>query len=170
MKNRVTEFPHRYRDKTTGELLNLEPEPGRVTEEGTPICKGTLLSSQTEKMLGMQDATPDMALQRITALLLSAMIGTNDSDEENGKTREIEIGTFKNAGSGWNTYTFRKPFSTTPILFLQPQQRQNVQEWCVIAINAVAPDRFVYMAKSIESYVTNIDFPINYLAIGGAEQ
>lgn len=170
MKDEVVEFPHRYRDKTTGQIIDLIREPGEVTEEGTPICRGTLLSDQTEKMLGIEtEATPDMALQRITALLLSAMIGTNDSDAEKGKMREIEIGTLKNAGSGWNTYAFRKPFSTTPILFLQPQQRQDVQEWCVIAINAVAPDRFVYMAKSINDHVTTIDFPINYLAIGGIE-
>lgn len=140
-----------------------------MTEEGTPICRGTLLSGQTEKMLGMKDATPDMALQRIAALLLSAMIDTNDSDAEKDEAREIEMGTFKNAGGGWNTYVFRKPFSTTPILFLQPQQRPDVREWCVIAINAVTPDRFVYMAESIDGHVTGIDFPINYLAIGGGK-
>lgn len=154
MKDRVVEFPHGYRDAITGQHLNLEPEPGKVIEEGTPICRGTLLSGQTEKMLGLEDATPDMALQQITALLLSGLLTQNEE-------REIEAGTFKNTGSGWNTYQFKKPFSTIPTVFLQIQKGSREAY-----ISQITPEKFIYSVYPS----TDGKELLGYLAVGGAEQ
>ena len=50
MKDRSVEFPQRYRlTKVTGtdDIYDLIPAPGEITEEGTLINKGTLLSDDT---------------------------------------------------------------------------------------------------------------------------
>lgn len=63
MKNRIVEHPNRYRLKPVeGEngVYDLEPEPGGVTEVGTPINKATLLSDETAALYGGAE-TPNEA-------------------------------------------------------------------------------------------------------------
>ena len=63
MKDRVVEFPGRYRDKISGQLLDLVSEQGTIEEPGTPICKETLLTDQTAMMYELDlDSTVNDAL------------------------------------------------------------------------------------------------------------
>lgn len=65
MKDRIVEHPGRYRlVPIPGQdgVFDLEPVPGSVTEVGTPICKNTLLSDETEEQFGLSNATVDDAL------------------------------------------------------------------------------------------------------------
>lgn len=123
-----------------------------------PICKGTLLSGQTEKMLGMEDATPDMALQQIMAFALETMLNSTPEKSTEESQREIETGTFKNAGYGWNTYTFKKPFAVDPVVLTQPKQ-----ENYTVNIKSVTREKFIYLvAPSTSSAIL-----VGYLAVGG---
>ena len=62
MKDRVVEFPGRYRDKISGQILELVPEPGEITAVGTPISKATLLTDETASLYGLgADGTPNDA-------------------------------------------------------------------------------------------------------------
>lgn len=38
-KNRIVQYPNRYRDKISGQIFDFEPFPGTVTEQGTSINK-----------------------------------------------------------------------------------------------------------------------------------
>lgn len=38
-KNRIVQYPNRYRDKISGQVFDFEPYPGTVTEQGTLINK-----------------------------------------------------------------------------------------------------------------------------------
>lgn len=62
MRDRIVQYPNRYRNKNTGQILDLVPEPGVVTEPGTPINKATLLSDVTAQMYNKAD-TVSKALQ-----------------------------------------------------------------------------------------------------------
>lgn len=157
MKDRVTEYPHRYRDAFTGQLFNLIPEPGRIAEEGTPICKGTLLSDRTEKMLGMEDTTLDMALQQVIVLLLSGFL-------RGGDEKEMESGSFTDGASGWGTHTFKHPFTSKPVVVAQAQP-----ENLLIDIRGVTREKFLYWVKNYSNNQSASHWTVNYIAIGGAD-
>lgn len=73
MKDRIVEYPNRYAIiPREGGLYDLEPRPGAVIEEGTPLNKATLLSDSTAAELGIKinnipdpNATVDQALNAI---------------------------------------------------------------------------------------------------------
>lgn len=81
MKDRIVEHPNRYSlepvDAAEG-VVDLIPFPGYVTEPGTPLNKGTLLSDETAAALGLAgDPTVDEALNAIGgALALGVQIAT----------------------------------------------------------------------------------------------
>ena len=73
MKDRIVEHPNRYSlepvDAAEG-VVDLIPFPGYVTEPGTPLNKGTLLSDETAAALGLAgDPTVDEALNAIGGAL-----------------------------------------------------------------------------------------------------
>nr|DAQ07479.1 MAG TPA: HELIX POMATIA AGGLUTININ, SNAIL, HELIX POMATIA [Caudoviricetes sp.] len=49
----------------------------------------------------------------------------------------IQSGTFKNAGEGWNTFTFPEPFDTPPLVFVQTDNYG-------CDVKNIAVDRFLY--------------------------
>ena len=78
MKDRSVEFPNRYRlSKVPGtdDVYDLIPAPGDVTEEGTYINKGTLLTDDTAALFGLDDdATPNEVFRVIAATITSDQI------------------------------------------------------------------------------------------------
>ena len=68
MKDRVVQYPNRYKlTQVSGDIYNLTPEPGIVTESGTPINKETLLSDSTATWFGLntETATVDQVLEKL---------------------------------------------------------------------------------------------------------
>ena len=68
MKDRIVEYPHRYKLVPAGEdFADLIPAPGFVTQEGTPLNKAALLSDETAAALGLtqEDPTVDGALMAL---------------------------------------------------------------------------------------------------------
>lgn len=65
LEDRNVQYPMRYRDKLTGQIFDLEPMPGTVINEGTPLNKANLLSDETATIYGLSlgDANVDKALQ-----------------------------------------------------------------------------------------------------------
>lgn len=87
MIDRAVEHPNRYRlVPVPGEddyIMDLIPEPGEVLEEGTPLCKATLLQDATATKLGFaksDDPTVDQAFDRVSSQLggLSGRIGQTE--------------------------------------------------------------------------------------------
>lgn len=74
MKDRSVEYPNRYQLTQiagTDNIYDVVPAPGEVTEEGTLINKGTLLSDMTAEKLGFaptDDPTVDDALRVVPNL------------------------------------------------------------------------------------------------------
>lgn len=67
MKDRVTQFPHRYQLVPVAgqaDTYDIVAKPGTVTEEGTPINKANLLSDETAELYELvgDDANVDKAL------------------------------------------------------------------------------------------------------------
>ena len=81
---------------------------------GHRLNKATLLKDITCGMLGLdpQTAVPDDALQMLAALASSGGSGSGDVGELEDLT--IRVGSFVNAGAGWNTYRFPEPFDAPP--------------------------------------------------------
>lgn len=74
MKDRSVEYPNRYQFNLVGgtdNIYDVIPAPGEITEEGTPINKGTLLSEATASKLGFastDDPTVDDAFNAVPKL------------------------------------------------------------------------------------------------------
>lgn len=56
----------------------------------------------------------------------------------------IQSGTFKNAGEGWNTFTFPEPFDTPPVVYARCDNYG-------IEIKSVTAEHFLYMVTTATS-------------------
>lgn len=59
MKDRNVQFPMRFRDKRTGQVLELEPLHGNVIEEGSVYNKANVLPENVCKSLGLNHITAE---------------------------------------------------------------------------------------------------------------
>lgn len=97
MEDRVVKKPNQYRDRNTGQLLDLVPEPEEVTEPGTPICKETLFPDPVAKMymLDGQEAVVKNALDRgmniASYLAWAGNVNANMRDAALGKGNEDRV-------------------------------------------------------------------------------
>ena len=81
MKDRITQYPHRYQlvpVSGQSDTYDIVAKPGTITEPGTPLNKANLLSDTTANLYGLtgDDATVDGALY--TALANNKVFGLKD--------------------------------------------------------------------------------------------
>lgn len=88
MKDRIVQYDERYKMQfNNGEefIVWLEPEPGEIYEEGTPLNKATLLSDSTAERLWPdvatrpKDPTVDEALCTMAQGVHRATMGTEST-------------------------------------------------------------------------------------------
>jgi hypothetical protein len=74
MKDRVVQYPNRYKlTPVSGDVYDLTPEPGIVTEEGAPLNKANLLSDETAAKMGLTgDPTPNDVFYKLKDAVLIA--------------------------------------------------------------------------------------------------
>lgn len=131
-------------------------------DEGHRLNKHTLLKDETCTMLGGDPKTmvPDDAFQMLAALAASGG-GSGDVGELEDTT--LEVGSFSNAGAGWNTYSFRESFDAPPQVVLQ------IEDWEGVAlIKNVTAQGFLYCLRAISTSgttTTETAVKINYLAV-----
>lgn len=117
---------------------------------GDPINKNTLLKDATAKMLGGDPDTmlPDDAIQMLAALA-SGGGGSGDAGELEDTT--MEVGSFVNAGAGWNTFTFREAFEAPPNVVATPEDFDGI-----VQIKSITAEGFLYCLRTLStsSYYT----------------
>lgn len=116
--------------------------------DGDPINKNTLLKDATVKMLGGDPETmlPDDAVQLLAALA-SGGGGSGDVGELEDTT--LEVGSFVNAGSGWNTYHFREAFDAPPQVVLSAENFEGV-----VQIKNITAEGFLYCLRATGTVTT----------------
>lgn len=128
--------------------------------EGHPLNPATLLKDKTCAMLGGDPETmvPDDAFQMLAALAAS---GGGSGDAGELEDTDLEVGTFSNAGAGWNTYHFREAFDAPPQVVLQAEDFEGV-----VLIKSIAADGFLYcLRKRADGSTVSTAVKINYLAV-----
>ena len=89
---------------------------------------------------------------RLTADQLGGMIG-GESDCGTGELQdtEMEVGTFTNAGAGWNTYHFREAFEGVPQIVCQAENFDGV-----VLVKDITAEGFLYCLRTLQtgSYYT----------------
>lgn len=118
--------------------------------DGDPINKNTLLKDATAKMLGGDPDTmlPDDAIQMLAALAASGGGGTGDIG--NLEDTDLEVGSFTNAGAGWNTFTFREAFEAVPYVVVSPEDFNGVCQ-----IKSITATSFLYCLRDESVAVTS---------------
>ena len=118
--------------------------------EGHPLNPYTLLKDETCTMLGGDPETmvPDDAFQMLAALAAS---GGGSGDAGELEDTALEVGSFINAGAGWNTYHFREAFDAPPQVVLQAEDFDGV-----MLIKDITAEGFLYCLRllSTGSYCT----------------
>lgn len=129
--------------------------------DGDPINKNTLLKDATAKMLGGDPDTmlPDDAIQMLAALA-SGGGGSGDAGELEDTT--MEVGSFTNAGAGWNTFTFREAFEAPPNVVTTLEEFDGV-----VQIKSVTAEGFLYCLRtnSSSSATTATAVVVHYVAV-----
>lgn len=72
MKDRLVEFPNRYRlQEIEGQpgVYDVVPQPGEVTDQGTPLNKATLLSDPMSERYGLTNGLPSEAFNKAVQIL-----------------------------------------------------------------------------------------------------
>lgn len=134
-----------------------------ILTPGMPLQNLTLLSDETAAMLGMDPApaTPDEALQRLAALAASGGGGGGDTGEL--EDFELETGSFTNAGAGWNTCKFKRPFASPPQLFAKAKDFEGI-----LQIKDVTVDGFLYQLRTTTVSGGSVSTGSYYTASGTA--
>lgn len=127
---------------------------------GDPLNKNTLLKDATAKMLGGDPDTmlPDDAIQMLAALAASG--GNGSGDVADLEDTALEVGSFANAGAGWNTFTFREAFEGVPNVVVSPEDFNGV---CLI--KSITATGFLYCLRATDLAVTSGSY---YTASGTA--
>lgn len=147
MRNRRPTPGYEGRILITPENPEIAPFFARVAmadnpiDTGTPMTAETFLKTVTASMLGLdpQEAVPDDALQ-VLAALASSRVGGDAGELEDF---ELETGSFVNAGAGWNTCKFKRPFASPPQLFAKAKDFEGI-----LQIKNVTADGFLYQLKT----------------------
>lgn len=124
-------------------VMERADEPAVV---GDPLNKNTFLKDSTATMLGGDPDTmlPDDALQLLAALAASGGSGSGDAGALEDTT--MEVGSFSNAGAGWNTYRFREAFDAPPQVVLAAEAFEGV-----VQIQNITAEGFQYCLRVLSS-------------------
>ncbi len=127
-------------------LMGVMERADEPVEPGHPINKNTLLKDSTAKMLGGNPETmlPDDALQMLAALAAGG--GSGSGDVADLEDTALEVGSFVNAGAGWNTYRFREAFDAPPQVVLSAEDFEGV-----VQIKSITADSFLYCLRALLS-------------------
>ena len=127
--------------------------------EGHPLSPSTLLRDATCKMLGGDPETmvPDDAIQMLAALA-SGGGGNGDAGELEDTT--MEVGSFSNAGAGWNTFNFREAFDAPPNVVATPEDFDGI-----VQIKSITAEGFLYCLRTNSSATTTTAVVVQYLAV-----
>lgn len=157
--------------------------PDGIRQRGTPLNRKNLLAGETCEMLGGDPETmvPNDAFQLIAAL---ASMGGGGGDIGELEDTALEVGSFTNAGAGWNTYHFRETFDAAPQVLLQAEDFEGV-----VLIKSITAEGFLYCLRTLSTgdyytaagtvassthsantlvngtTTTNAEVKINYLAV-----
>lgn len=116
MKDRVVQYPHRYQlMPVSGQngVYDLIPVPGTVTEAGTALNKGNLLSDETAALFGMSGdgATPDNVLSAlghslkcVTGTFTASGAGAVSYLEFNREIKCVLLSTYRYIYASTNSY------------------------------------------------------------------
>ena len=145
----------------TGTLLRgVMARDDDPVEPGHPLNKHTLLKDATAKMLGGDPDTmvPDDAIQLLAALASGGGNGSGDVAEL--EDTSLEVGSFINAGAGWNTFTFREAFDAPPNVVVAAEAFEGIAQ-----IQTITAEGFLYCLRTLSNATTATAVKINYLAV-----
>lgn len=110
--------------------------------EGHRLNKGTLFRDATANMLGLNPATavPDDAIRMLVTL---ASGGKGSGDVGDLEDTALEVGSFTNAGAGWNSFKFREPFAAPPHVVLQAEDFNGVPQ-----VKSITAEGFLYCLRT----------------------
>lgn len=84
--------------------------------------------------------------------------GSGDAGEL--EDTSMEVGSFQNAGAGWNTFTFREAFDAPPRVVLQVEDFSGV-----VLVKSITSKSFLYCLRTLSDATTAATVAINYVAI-----
>lgn len=160
MKDRIVQYPNRYKlTPVSGDIYDLTPEPGIVTEPGTDLNKANLLPDDVATALGLT-GNPQVkdAFTSLLALLNSTQAQLQNQIEEQVQELRSEsvlivTGTYRGTGTSGsnnkNTLTFSRPPRVVFISGYHTNEYGTVQ-----SVGFIAPDRgfsFYYSDRSYDS-------------------
>ena len=141
-------------DKTgkvpAGQLPPMEYDPsGTAKKAVTDHNTDTTAHSDLREAVGQANKSAEKAMQNATAAFAGGGGGSGDQGEL--EDTSLEVGTFTNAGAGWNTFRFREAFEGVPIVICQAENFDGI-----VQVKSITAEGFLYCLRTLKtgSYYT----------------
>lgn len=132
------------------QLPPMEYDPsGTAKKAVTDHNTDTTAHSDLREAIGQANKSAETAMQNANAAFACGGGGSGDLGEL--EDTSLEVGTFTNAGAGWNSYKFREAFDGVPQVVLQAENFSGI-----VQIKDITATGFLYCLRvlSTGSYYT----------------
>lgn len=153
--------PHITADERTrwnGKQDKLTFDTTPKTGSTNPVTSGGVAEALSAKAEKIHDHDERYFTKEQSLGVLVASSGSGSMGEL--EDTDMEVGGFKNAGAGWNTFTFRETFEAPPQVVLQAEDFSGV-----VLIKSITAKGFLYCLRTLSDGTTATAVSVNYLAI-----
>lgn len=154
----TSHITEKERDKWNGKQDKLAFDTTPKSGSTNPVTSGGVAESLSKKAEVGHDHDERYFTKEQSLGALVASGGGSDVGEL--EDTAIETGCFKNAGAGWNTFTFREAFEAPPQVMLQAEDFSGV-----VLIKSITAKSFLYCLRTLSDTTTATAVSVNYIAI-----
>lgn len=131
--------------------MNYEGKGAVDTHNKSSTAHKTLFDKKLDKLTGKKGQFAGFTDDNVVGAMDAPNGGETDSGVGELQDTEMEVGTFTNAGAGWNTFKFREAFEGVPQVTCQAENFDGV-----VLIKDITAEGFLYCLRTLQngSYYT----------------
>ena len=131
--------------------MNYEGKGAVDTHNKSSTAHKELFDKKLDKMTGKKGQFAGFTADNVVGAVDAPAGGESDSGVGELQDTEMEVGTFTNAGAGWNTFKFREAFEGIPQVTCQAEDFDGV-----VLVKDITAEGFLYCLRKLQtgSYYT----------------
>lgn len=131
--------------------MNYEGKGAVDTHNKSTTAHKALFAQKLDKLTGKKGQFAGFTEDNVVGAMDAPNGGESDSGVGELQDTEMEVGTFNNAGAGWNTFRFREAFEGVPQVTCQAEDFDGV-----VLIKDITAEGFLYCLRTLQtgSYYT----------------
>lgn len=126
--------------------MNYEGKGAVDTHNKSSTAHKELFAKKLDKLTGKKGQFAGFTEDNVVGAMDAPNGGETDSGVGELQDTEMEVGTFNNAGAGWNTFKFREAFEGVPQVTCQAEDFDGV-----VLIKDITAEGFLYCLRTLQT-------------------